>query len=154
MKLAAHAEQRISRAPEGVFDFACESLPRFLHPVGLLPGLEAVEMHDGALLGKGARRRVTMTDKSTIDEEVLVYERPKKHVYRWLRAPSPFSVLVRSGEADWTFTPDGSGTHVDWVYTFELTTPLVYPLAALVIMAFERWMARGLETLEAALPTV
>ena len=57
--------------------------------------------------------------------------------------------LVRRGEASWTFAPEGDGTRVVWHYTFELTSPLAYPVAALVMILFRRWMASGLERLAA-----
>jgi len=154
MKLSVGAQIEIPKPPEQVFDLAvsCDGLVQILRPVGVIPGVAKAEMNGGAKPATGARRSVTMTDRSTMDEEIILFERPSRHVYRWANRPAlPFSLLVRSGEGDWTFSPSGSGTRVDWLYTFELTTPLVRPLAALVLSAFQKWMARGLETLSAKL---
>jgi hypothetical protein len=86
-----------------------------------------------------------MTDGSVVREEVLAWERPSRHRYRWLDPPAfPFSLLVRSGEGDWRFAPADGGTRIEWVYTFELTSPLVSPLAAALMPVFRRWMQRAL----------
>ena len=54
----------------------------------------------------------------------------------------PFSWLVTRGEADWRIQKANGGTEVVWCYTFTLTTPLVYPLGALVIRFFMRQAMR------------
>lgn len=154
MKLHPRATVSIPRSVEDVFDLgvACDAMPRFLRPVGPIPGVDSATMHDGAALAAGARRRVVMTDQSVVEEEIVALERPRRHAYRWVNPPAPpFSLLVRGGEADWTFAKEGGGTRVEWVYALELTTPLVYPLAALVAILFRRWMQRGLEELRTAL---
>src|SRR5690242_5393072 len=117
MKLSVSARIEIPKPPEQVFDLAvsCDGLVEFLRPVGLIPGVAKAEMQGGAKLETGACRTVTMTDRSRMDEEVILFERPKRHVYRWVNRPAPpFSLLVRAGEGDWTFTPSGRGTRVDW----------------------------------------
>ena len=154
MRLHARAEIHVPRPPATVFDFAvaCETFPRVLHPLGPIPGIAKAEMIDAPAPRTGARRRITMTDKSVIDEELVAFERPVRHRYRWLDPPaSAFSWLVRSGEADWSFEPAGDGTKIVWTYVFELTSPLAYPLAAPVVLLFRRWMLRGLTQIRAAL---
>ena len=65
--------------------------------------------------------------------------------YRWLKPPAfPFSLIVRHGEGDWHFSAANGGTRIDWEYTFELTSPLAWPLAAAVMLIFRRWMQRAL----------
>lgn len=148
MQLKVHASHDVGAPPEKVFDFAvaAENLPRILQGFGPIPGIVAIELLDGAPLTVGSKRRVRMADKSEILEEVLALDRPRRHNYRWLNAPAPpFSLLVRRGEADWLFTASPHGTRIDWSYTFELTSPLAAPLAAVVLMLFKRWMQRGLE---------
>jgi hypothetical protein len=81
-----------------------------------------------------------------LDEEIVAFDRPHRHRYRWLNRPAPpFSYLVSGGEGDWTFTADGASTRIVWSYTFELTSPLVLPLMLPVRALFRRWMQRGLE---------
>jgi Polyketide cyclase / dehydrase and lipid transport len=148
MQLKTRAVIEIPKPIEQVYDFsvATSSFPRALHKVGPIPGILAIEMLGGAVPAAGARRKVTMTDGSTIDEEILALERPFRHRYRWLNKPKfPFSLMVRWGEGDWTFTAaSGGGTRIEWVYRFQLTTPLLAPMTALTLLLFRRWMQKGL----------
>jgi len=147
VKLSAHASVEIPRPAAEVFDFAssCEGFPRFIGPYGPIPGIARAEMVNGAAPKAGAERRIHMTDGSVVAEEVLAYERPSRHRYRWLKPPAfPFSLVVRSGEGDWRFAPAGGGTRVDWHYSFELTSPLAWPFAAGLVLVFRRWMQSAL----------
>jgi hypothetical protein len=148
MQIRVAAAVEVERPPGEVYDFAVAeaSFPRLVHALGPIPGIVRVEMEGGRPLERGAHRRVTMSDGSEVLEEVLDAERPRRHRYRWLRPPAPpFNLLVRTGEGDWRFSPAGGGTRVDWTYTFDLTSPLVYPLAAAALALFRRWMQRALD---------
>ncbi len=154
MELANRAEIEIARPIEEVFDLACacDGFPRFLFPYGPIPGVASSNMVDVPAPKAGARRDVHMTDGSTIQEEVLAFDRPSRHRYRWVNRPAPpFSWLVRGGEGDWTFTPTAAGTRIVWIYRFELTSPLALLVAPPVLVLFRRWMQRGLAALPAAL---
>ena len=154
MDVTVRSAIHVPRPPEVVWDFAvgCENFPRFLRRLGPLPGVVEVAMLDGAAPGPGVRRRVTMTDDSVLVEHVLELSRPTTHRYRWEGGPRPpFSLLVRSGEGSWAFAAAAGGTDVVWSYRFALTTPLVWPLAAPVLLAFRAWMARGLTNLRTAM---
>ena len=154
MKLSAHAAVEIPRPVAEVFDFAssCEGLPRFIGSFGPIPGIARAEMVNGAAPKAGAERRIQMTDGSVVDEELIAYERPSRHRYRWLKPPAfPFSLVVRAGEGDWRFAPAGGGTRIDWDYTFELTSPLAWPFAAALMPVFRRWMQRALQRARAVL---
>jgi hypothetical protein len=154
MRISAHAAIDIPRPREAVFDFACaaETFERLFRPRGLVAGIQKIVMLEGAPLAAGARRQVTMSDGGALVEEVTAFERPLRHAYRWaggLRAPAKF--FVRAGEGDWRFSDAAGGTHIDWTYTFELTTPLAYPAAALLRLQFRAWMAQQLRAIAAAL---
>lgn len=148
MQLEVRAAVAVERPPEEVFDFAvaCESFPRILHRLGPIPAITHLEMLDGRPLETGARRRVELGDGSMLLELIVALERPTRHRYRWLGPPAaPFNLLVEVGEGDWIFSAHGTGTRIEWTYTFTLTTALVYPLAWLVLGLFRRWMQRGLD---------
>lgn len=154
MRIAERAQIHVPRPIEEVFDFsvACETFPRVLQPLGPIAGVAKAEMIDAPAPKTGARRRIHMTDGSAIEELLVAFERPTRHRYRWLNRPAPpFSWLVRGGEGDWTFTPSDGGTSIVWVYSFDLTTPLAYPLAAPIALLFRRWMTRGLVRIRAVL---
>lgn len=152
MKVRVRAQVEVARPRGEVFDFAtaCDALPRFLRAEAPIPGIARAEMIEGAGPRRGARRRISLTDSSWLLEEILVFDRPDRHRYRWVTRPRPpFGLLVRGGEGDWTFSERDGGTLVDWQYTFELSTPLAYPLALPFASLFRRWMERGLGRVEA-----
>ncbi len=154
MRLTTSVSIDIARPREQVFDFACaaETYVKLFRPRGPVAGVVAAEMVDGAKLATGARRRMTLSDGAVLIEEVTAFDRPMRHAYRWsggLRAPGKF--LVRVGEGEWTFAARDGRTRIDWSYTFELTTPLVYPAAAFMLGQFRRWMEQQLSAIDAAL---
>jgi len=147
VKLTTHASVEIPKPADRVFDFAtsCEGFPRFIWALGPIPGISRAEMVGGQTAKAGAERRIHMTDGSVVEEELLAYDRPSRHRYRWLKPPAfPFSLIVRTGEGDWRFTAANGGTRIDWDYTFELTSAFALPLAAPLMIVFRRWMQRAL----------
>jgi hypothetical protein len=151
MKLTTSAAIEIARPREEVFDVALDAtrLPRIMKPVRPIPGVVAVEMDGGAAPAAGARRRVTMSDGSVMGEEITALERPRAYAYRWLNRPAaPFDLLVRTAAADWTFREADRGARVEWIYTFELTSPLAWPAAWAATRLFARWMRAALAELQ------
>jgi hypothetical protein len=150
LEISTRTEIHVPRPAEVVFDraVACETFPRILRPLGPIPGVARAELPGGGEAKPGARRRIELTDGSAIGEEILALERPRQHTYRWLDPPAmPLALLVRRGTGDWTFTPEAGGTRIVWAYRFELSSPLAWPAAVLVVRLFRRWMAQGLAAL-------
>jgi uncharacterized protein YndB with AHSA1/START domain len=147
MQIAIRVQTQLDQAPQDVFDALADlrNFPRFIARLGPIPGVADVQWLDGAQPGAGARRRLAMSDGTTVDEEVLVFERGTEHRYRWVHPPAPpFSFLVSGGEGCFTFDRSGHGTKLVWSYALTLTSPLAYPLALPVTWLFRRWMAQGL----------
>lgn len=154
MKVSMQAEFEVARPVEEVFDFAtaCDGFPLFLFPLGPIPGVASARMIDSPTPVAGARRDILMTDHATIQEELLAYDRPSRHRYRWLNRPAPpFSWLVRGGEGDWHFTAVPGGTRIVWLYHFELTSRLALVATPPLMFFFKRWMQRGLQRIPAAM---
>jgi hypothetical protein len=154
MQLLARASIVVPRPPDEVFDFAvlAESAHAMMRAHFPIPGVDKAQMLDGAAVQAGARREVALSDGSTMIEELLKVDRPTLFRYRWAsRLRPPLSLLVRAGETDWFFTPDEPGTHIEWIYRFELTSPLVYLPASLVVWRFGGWMAKALANLRAVM---
>jgi uncharacterized protein YndB with AHSA1/START domain len=150
VQIRVTAGVEVARPVEEVFDFAVapESFPRFVHALGPIPAIARVEVLDGRANEPGALRRVTMSDGSEVLEEVLALERPRRHAYRWISRPAaPLHLLVRGAEGEWCFAAAPRGTHVAWTYAFDLTTPLVWPLALATLQVFRLWMQRALDRL-------
>ena len=55
-------------------------------------------------------------------------------------------MIVAGGSGFWRFEDDADGTLVEWTYTFELTSPLWWPVAKLLMAGYKHWMRRGLRT--------
>jgi len=96
MRLNTSATIDIAQPRDTVFDFACacETYVKLFRPRGSIAGVAAAQILDGALRA-GARRRMTLTDGAVIDEDVVAFDRPTRHTYRWtggLRAPARFLV--------------------------------------------------------------
>ena len=154
MKLETRARIEVARPIEQVFDLAsaCEAFPRFLAPLGPIPGVKSARLLDAAEPKAGTRREVAMTDGSRMEEEILAFERPTLHRYRWRTRPAPpFSWLLAGAEAEWRFTASGGATQIDWVYAFEPTSALAAWVARPILLLFRRWMQRGLDRLRAIL---
>jgi uncharacterized protein YndB with AHSA1/START domain len=147
MALEAQAEIEIAKPVDEVFALAtsCAGFPRFLLRMGPIPAVASAELVGAAEPKAGGRRRLVLGDGSTMDEEILAYERPSHHRYRWASPPAPpFSWLVRGATGDWVFSPLGSGTRVRWTYSFEPASSLAALFARPVVAIFQRWMQRGL----------
>jgi uncharacterized protein YndB with AHSA1/START domain len=154
MQLEARAQLEIAVSPEAVFDCATDyrNFARFIHAYGPIPGVRSAEMHGGTAPAAGVHRDVHMSDGTTVEEEILAFDRPSHHRYRWVRPPAPpFSLLVRAGEADWQFEPvqGGRATRLTFTYSFQLTSVLAYPLGLVLVRVFERWMMKALDGLRA-----
>lgn len=123
-----------------------------LRPRGPFAGVTNVELHEGHTLATGAKRRISMTDGTVLEEVILDYDPPVRHRYGWEGgAKFPFSLLVQSGTGNWDFTKVEGGTRIVWTYTFGLTSPLAYPLAMLIAWLFKGWLQQGLDAIRAEL---
>jgi uncharacterized protein YndB with AHSA1/START domain len=154
MKLCTTASITVAKPRAQVFEFCTknDTFERLLRPLGPIAGIRKAELHAGQTLQPGARRTITMTDGSVLEEEVLDYTPPSRHRYRWTEGVKPpFSWLVKSGTGCWDFSEIDGGTRVDWSYVFELRSPLAYPLARPIIPLFRRWLMKGLEAIAAEL---
>ena len=141
MAVTTEVAETIDAPPEVVFDLGtpAEMLPRLFRGYGPIPGIAKAEIVGGGELKAGAIRRITNTDGSVIDEEIIELRRPEKHVYRLIRGfKFPFSLLVRGADSDWTFSAAGAGTRVAWRFSFVPTTPLVSPVVGLIARRFFR----------------
>ncbi len=86
----------------------------------------------------GSTRQLVSADGSRLTERITAWEPPQRHSYVLSGFRMPMSLLVRAGHADWHLEARDNGTQVRWTYTFELTSPLVWPLAAPLLQGFMR----------------
>ncbi len=122
-----------------------EMFKRTLLAYGPIAGIADGIILDGQPLRQGVRRRITLTDGTILDEDILEHEVPTRHRYKWTSGlKPPFSWLVKSGEGTWTFSEVNDGTRIVWSYVFELRSVLGYPLATPIVGLFRRWQRKGL----------
>jgi hypothetical protein len=139
MQVHASARIEIKCNVSEVFDYATAptTLAKVFLGYGAIPAITRAEMVDGVLPVRGAKRLVVNSDGSQLTEEILVFERPRRHSYRIVSGLRvPFSLLIRSGDGDWRFLEKANGTEVCWDYAFELTNVLAWPAAA-ALMRFQ-----------------
>lgn len=154
MQITTHAKVTIPLPRQAVFNYAVDSenLKKDLAPYGPIAGIVDGVMLDGQPLEQGARRRMTLTDGTVLDEDILAFDPPNEHQYRWSSGlKPPFAWLVRAGEGRWLFTDVEGGTQVDWHYTFDLRSPLAYPFTLAITGLFRRWQLQGLNSIRRSL---
>ncbi|MEX2153808.1 MAG: SRPBCC family protein [Gemmatimonadaceae bacterium] len=105
---------------------------------GIVPGIREARYETPGAPRLGSRRRITKTDGTDHLEEITAFEKPTLHVSRISGLTAPLSWLVRSAEDAWRFSPASSGTRIDRVFAFELTSPLVAPIAFPLMHIFMR----------------
>jgi hypothetical protein len=146
MQIHCRAERNFSCPSHRVFALIVDPVrfPLAFRGFGLIPAIRSITLDDN--LAVGAFRRIHNADGSTLTEQVTALEAPSLHAYTLGGFRPPFSWLVTRGDARWTVSAAGPLTHVCWDYAFTLTTPLVSPLAAVLLRLFmARAMRRCLE---------
>jgi uncharacterized protein YndB with AHSA1/START domain len=103
-----HVERTIAANPERVFDWLAD--PAALKTVPLV--FKSMWVTDSGPRA-GAVREVTGA-ATWFREEITAYDPPRSYSYRIVRS---FPVFDHEG-GTLTFTPSGSGTHVDWDTTY------------------------------------
>jgi hypothetical protein len=129
------------------------TIPDAVHGAGPIPRVVRTEMLGSGRMAVGAARRVHAADGTSVLETVVEIAAPSRHRYVLSEFGRPFAWLVRSGEALWTLTPREGGTHVRWDYSFTLTTPLAWPVVALLLrLWFRRAIGEALARVLAGIP--
>lgn len=104
---------------------------------GPLPGIINVEGHDAPWAAVGDQRRHTLSDKSSVCEELVSFAPGHSFAYRLSEFTGPFASLARSARADWHFTPLGADkTKIDWTYVFTPTGAVAEPVLWFIVKLF------------------
>ena len=132
-----------SANPERLFDFTTDARNfDSFDGFGPIPGIAGAAYETPGEPRLGSRRRIRKTDGTDHFEEIVLFERPGRHVSRITGIAPPFSWLVRWGEDDWRFHPAGTGTLIERTFRFELTSPLAALIAAPLLHVFMRGAVR------------
>lgn len=144
MELSSSVEIEVDVARGVAFEYLTTAYHEFLLKRGLFPAVTSVEIH-GDGLEAGARRTIGLSDGGVLEEEIRLHDPPTVHSYRWRGGVKfPNSLMVAAGSSIWRFAESTGRTRVDWTYTFELTSPLWWPIARIMMWGYRRWMQRGL----------
>ncbi len=154
MQIQVMAQAVVSSAPEETFSFVTDMdrFPDFFPGNLLIPSVTRVEVQGELPQKVGTLRTVTTADGTQVTERVDVFDPPREHTYTLSGFRPPNSFLFRGAQGRWLLSAEGSGTRIEWHYSYELSTPLVYPLVWLVIGIFwRRAMQDCLQRMQTAL---
>lgn len=136
--MAVHllAERWIDAPIDAVFALSVDParFPAMFTGMGPIPAL--VSITPDAPSAVGSTRQLLSADKSRLTERIVAWEPPRLHRYVLSGFAAPLAWLVRAGTAEWQLAERDGGTFVHWTYDFEITTPLVWPLAAPLLKIF------------------
>lgn len=120
------------------FDVAASMDPRdLIHAQGLLPGVAEIEGAMEPWRTPGQQRKMHLTDKSFVEEELVAFTRDSTFAYRVKILKGAFRALVREARGEWHFTKVGAEkTQIDWTYFFVPNGPVAEPLLWFVVKSF------------------
>ena len=102
----------------------------------------------------GSTYDVTNSDGSHHVEEVVALDRPRTNTRRIFGLSGAFALIVRQMEEIWTFAPQSTGCVAKRVFRFEVTSPLLSPLGAVLLIPFRKAMQRHAERMVARLRSI
>ena len=144
MRLSESAGIEIAKPQAEVFEYLTTAFHEFLKAWLIYPAVESVAM-TGDELAVGAKRAVYLSDGGELPETITRHEPPTRHSYTWQGGVTfPNSILIISGGGDWRFSGSDHATRVRWTYSFELTSPLWWPVGKPMMIGYREWMIRGL----------
>ncbi len=104
---------------------------------GPLPGVVETNGHNAPWSAIGDVRLHTLTDNSSVREELVAFTAGQTFAYRLTEFTGPFASLIKHARADWHFTQAGqSKTKIDWTYSFTPTSALAEPIVWFIVKLF------------------
>lgn len=118
-----------------VFAAACGfDIPAVIKRHGMLPGVLKVDGHQGAWETAGQKRILTLSDGSSVREELISFSPNNSYSYRVTGFTGPFAALVGEGRGEWNFSSTGpNATWVDWTYSFTPKSWLAGPAVWFIV---------------------
>ncbi|NWG70216.1 MAG: SRPBCC family protein [Parvularculaceae bacterium] len=150
-QVGASAAIEIDAPAAAVFALAAGSrISDFVRPFGPLPGVARVE-GPADWRAPGETRLITLTDGSSLEEELTGLDPGRRFSYRATRFSGPFGALVAQGLGEWSLTAEGTGrTRLVWSYAFAAKNALALPLLALLVRSlWPAYMQAALRRLKA-----
>ena len=101
---------------------------------GPLPGIVKTEGHNAPWSAIGQERKHTLSDNSSVKEELVAFTHNHNFAYKVSEFTGVFASLVREARGEWHFTTTGAEkTQIDWTYYFFPSGPIAEPLLWFVV---------------------
>ena len=145
MNIQAQATIIINSGIETVFDASIDSqtLSKCFTGYKNIPAVLNIKTADGLPVREGSTRIVDNSNGMCIEEVILSLKRPDSYEYQLSKGfKPPFSWLIRTASAKWSYETLDSQTKVTWDYYFETLNSLAYLVFRLVV---ERQFQQALE---------
>ncbi|MBI1365918.1 MAG: hypothetical protein GC153_08170 [Alphaproteobacteria bacterium] len=111
-------------------------IPSIFQAHGRIPGVIKVDEHHGPWGAVGEKRLLTLSDGSTVREELVSFAPNEEYSYRVSGFTGPFAALVSEGRGVWHFTIEGPATtRIDWTYSFTPKSFLTEPAVWFIVKA-------------------
>lgn len=138
MPVQISVTETVNARADAVFDTAVSINAReLIQKHGLLPGIVNVEGHDRPWDAIGNIRRHTLSDQSSVCEELIAFTRGETFGYRLYDFTGAFAPLAQRARADWHFTQiSAAKTKVDWTYAFTPTSAAAEPVLWFIVKLF------------------
>ncbi len=130
--------ETVNAPAHAVFDAAISIDAReLIKKYGPLPGVVDVDGHDGPWAAAGNVRRHSLSDHSSVREELVAFAPGETFAYTLSEFTGPFAPLVKHARADWHFTQASSEkTKIDWTYAFTPTSAAAEPVLWFIVKLF------------------
>ena len=153
MKLHTLAVITIAASPESVYTALTTPhyFPSHFRGFGPVPGIShEVLPKELSHYQVGMVRKMYGEDTSVLTEKITEMEYPNLFAYEIISGiGKPLSLMINQGRSVWNFLPHGHTTVVEWHYVATLTSPVIYPVASILIRYFmNKAMQRCLASLK------
>lgn len=122
---------------------------RFYPKAGVLPGVVAVRDQTGTWDAPGLTRTLDLSDGGSVMESLRVAELPL-FAYDLSAFTGVFGALVAGARSEWRVEPHGSGSTIEWTYTFAAKRGWGFIVAAIVRFLWAPYMRSVLPAIAAS----
>lgn len=133
-------------SPQDAFDWLLPApLPTiFARRYAVLPPISRTEA-SGVWGTVGQTRKIFMVGGGSLTETLLTVRRPESFTYRLSDITGPTSLIAKSIDGEWRFSPVGTGTRITWSWIVQPSSKV----AVLGLPVFEKmWQGYARAALE------
>ena len=138
MPIQISVTETVSAPAQDVFNTAISIDAReLIQKHGVLPGITDVSGHDAPWAAIGDVRIHTLSDNSSVREELVTFTPSSTFAYRLTDFSGAFAPLVKGAHAEWHFTQaSASRTKIDWTYAFTPKSMAAEPILWFIVKLF------------------